>query len=326
MTRDRGRGHGAVGHQGQGRRAARVPAAGRRVAARASRCTATPTATTSRRRARGGRALRRAGLPGGARADAACRGCATTYGVGHGPDVLRAGRRGACRRRTSGRTEKYLRARAGACSRAVREEFGPELQLLHDVHHRLTPIEAARLGKEPGAVRADLDGGPGSGRAPGGLPADPPAHHDADRGRRGVQHHLGLPPADPGAAHRLHPRHGRARRRDHATCAASSTWPSCTTCAAARHGATDLSPVCMAAALHLDLSIPNFGLQEYMRHTAGDRRACSRTRTASRTATCIRARRRASASTSTRSWPRSYPYSAASLPVNRLEDGTVHDW
>ena len=33
------------------------------------------------------------------------------------------------------------------------------------------------------------------------------------------------------------------------------------------HGATDLSPVCMAAALHFDLSVPNFGLQEYMRHT-----------------------------------------------------------
>jgi L-alanine-DL-glutamate epimerase-like enolase superfamily enzyme len=33
------------------------------------------------------------------------------------------------------------------------------------------------------------------------------------------------------------------------------------------HGATDLSPVSMAAALHFDLSIPNFGIQEYMRHT-----------------------------------------------------------
>src|ERR1700720_1275295 len=27
----------------------------------------------------------------------------------------------------------------------VRQEFGPELPLLHDVHHRLTPIEAAKL-------------------------------------------------------------------------------------------------------------------------------------------------------------------------------------
>ena len=34
------------------------------------------------------------------------------------------------------------------------------------------------------------------------------------------------------------------------------------------HGATDLSPVCMAAALHFGLSVPNFGVQEYMRHTA----------------------------------------------------------
>jgi len=33
------------------------------------------------------------------------------------------------------------------------------------------------------------------------------------------------------------------------------------------HGATDMSPVCMAAALHFDLSVHNFGIQEYMRHT-----------------------------------------------------------
>ena len=30
---------------------------------------------------------------------------------------------------------------------AVRNEFGPELPLLHDGHHRMTPIQAARLGK-----------------------------------------------------------------------------------------------------------------------------------------------------------------------------------
>jgi mannonate dehydratase len=33
------------------------------------------------------------------------------------------------------------------------------------------------------------------------------------------------------------------------------------------HGATDLSPVCMAAALHFDISVPNFGIQEYMHHS-----------------------------------------------------------
>ena len=32
------------------------------------------------------------------------------------------------------------------------------------------------------------------------------------------------------------------------------------------HGAGDLSPISLAAALHVDLSIPNFGVQEYMGH------------------------------------------------------------
>ena len=32
------------------------------------------------------------------------------------------------------------------------------------------------------------------------------------------------------------------------------------------HGASDISPVGMAAALHVGLSIPNFGIQEHMRH------------------------------------------------------------
>lgn len=30
------------------------------------------------------------------------------------------------------------------------------------------------------------------------------------------------------------------------------------------HGPSDLSPVCMAAALHFDLWVPNFGVQEFM--------------------------------------------------------------
>jgi len=33
------------------------------------------------------------------------------------------------------------------------------------------------------------------------------------------------------------------------------------------HGATDLSPITMGTALHFDTWVPNFGIQEYMRHT-----------------------------------------------------------
>jgi mannonate dehydratase len=33
------------------------------------------------------------------------------------------------------------------------------------------------------------------------------------------------------------------------------------------HGATDLSPISMGAALHFDTWVPNFGIQEYMHHS-----------------------------------------------------------
>ena len=73
----------------------------------------------------------------------------------------------------------------------LRDAVGWDVHLLHDVHHRLTPIEAARLGKdlEPyrlfwleDAVPAELQEG---------FRLHPPAHHDAARGRRDLQHRSG---------------------------------------------------------------------------------------------------------------------------------------
>ncbi len=43
-------------------------------------------------------------------------------------------------------TERYLN-HIPKLFEALRVEFGDDLHLLHDVHHRLTPIEAGRLGK-----------------------------------------------------------------------------------------------------------------------------------------------------------------------------------
>ena len=91
------------------------------------------------------------------------------------------------------------------------------------------------------------------------------------------------------------------------------------------HGATDLSPVAMAAALHFDLSVHNFGIQELMPHTAttdrvfphayrfeagmmhpGDRPGLGVDLDEALAAT--------------------YPYQAAYLPVSRKADGTLHSW
>lgn len=54
-----------------------------------------------------------------------------------------------------------------------------------------------------------------------------------------------------------------------------------------RHGPTDLSPVGMAAALHLDLAVHNFGIQEYVPHTAATLGG-SGPRTRSQTGCCTR--------------------------------------
>ena len=43
-------------------------------------------------------------------------------------------------------TRSYLR-HLPTVFEAVRNEFGPEIPLLHDGHHRMTPIQAAKLGK-----------------------------------------------------------------------------------------------------------------------------------------------------------------------------------
>src|SRR3954452_10282120 len=52
-------------------------------------------------------------------------------------------------------TEKYLRS-VPALFEKAREALGWDVHLLHDIHHRLTPIEAARLGKDLEAWRAFL--------------------------------------------------------------------------------------------------------------------------------------------------------------------------
>jgi mannonate dehydratase len=91
------------------------------------------------------------------------------------------------------------------------------------------------------------------------------------------------------------------------------------------HGATDLSPVTMAAALHFGLAVHNFGIQEHMPHTAetdavfphqysfsggymhpGDAPGLGVDLDEALAA--------------------KYPYQRAYLPINRKLDGTLFDW
>jgi mannonate dehydratase len=220
-------------------------------------------------------------------------------------------------------TSKYLRV-VPELFRAAREELGWDVHLLHDIHHRLTPIEAGRLGRDLEPYR------------PFWLEdATPAENQDAFRL---IRQHTTAPLAvgeifnsiwdcktlienqliDYVRATVVHAGGITHMRR---IAALADLYQVRT----GSHGATDLSPICMAAALHFGLSIPNFGIQEHMPHTEetdgvfphaysfanglmhpGDKPGLGVDIDEELAAT--------------------HDYKRAFLPVNRLEDGTLWSW
>ncbi len=162
-------------------------------------------------------------------------------------------------------TERYLDHTPKLFDK-VRDAVGPDIHLLHDVHHRLTPIEAGRLGKslEPFRLFWMEDATPA----------------EDQRAFRLIRQHTVTPLAvgeifnsiwdcktlieeqliDYIRATVVHAGGITHLRRIADFAAMHQVRTGC-------HGATDLSPACMGAALHFDLWVPNFGIQEYMRHT-----------------------------------------------------------
>jgi len=91
------------------------------------------------------------------------------------------------------------------------------------------------------------------------------------------------------------------------------------------HGATDLSPVTMGTALHFDTWVPNFGIQEYMRHsTETDTVFPHDYRFEQGFLYCGEAP--GHGVDIDEQLAAKYPYKAASLPIARLADGTMWNW
>ncbi|MFJ6302183.1 D-mannonate dehydratase ManD [Pseudarthrobacter oxydans] len=80
------------------------------------------------------------------RAQSGVPGLEKVYGVTKGAASYEPAGRGAGPAEEDWDTSAYLRHAPKILS-AVREHVGPELKILHDVHHRLNPTEAARLGR-----------------------------------------------------------------------------------------------------------------------------------------------------------------------------------
>lgn len=207
---------------------------------------------------------------------------------------------------------------------SLRNTFGPAIDLLHDVHNRLTPIQAARLGKsvEPYAPYWLEDVCPAENQSVLRLVRQHTtvplamgetfnsifdylqlfADQSIDYVRSSVTHAGGIT--------------GLRRILDLAAVSQIKS---------ALHGPTDVSPVGLAASLHLDLALHNFGIQEFMQHVertfevfdVGYSFANGRFQPGERPGVGVTFDARAADR---------FPYQAAYLPVSRLLDGTVHDW
>lgn len=207
---------------------------------------------------------------------------------------------------------------------AVRKEFGYDIHLLHDVHHRLTPIEAARVGKDLEPYRL--------------FWMEDPVPAENQESFKLIRHHTTTPLAVGEVFNSIHDCRELIQNqmidyiRTTIVHAGGITqlrriadFASLYNVRTGFHGATDLSPVCMGAALHFDYWVPNFGIQEHMAHSPQMEEVFTRAyefndgyfTPGEKIGHGVDIDEKLAAK---------YPYKRACLPVNRLEDGTLWHW
>jgi mannonate dehydratase len=206
----------------------------------------------------------------------------------------------------------------------LRLAVGDELHLLHDVHHRLTPIEAGRLGKslEPYHLFWMEDA----------------VAAENQQAFRLIREHTTTPLAVGEVFNTIWDCKELIEQQliDYIRMTVVHSggithlkrvfdFASLYQVRSGSHGATDLSPVCMGAALHLDIAIPNFGIQEYMLHTEQTDEVFPHAysfedgylQPGEAIGHGVDIDEKLAAK---------YPYKRAYLPVNRLTDGTLSNW
>ncbi|RFA07622.1 bifunctional D-altronate/D-mannonate dehydratase [Subtercola boreus] len=206
----------------------------------------------------------------------------------------------------------------------VRDRFGFGIHVLHDVHHRLTPIEAGRLGASLEPYRP--------------FWMEDPTPAEDQTAFRLIRQHTTTPIAVGEVFNSIWDCQTLITERliDYIRTSVSHaggithlrrifSLAELYGVRSGSHGAGDLSPITMAAALHVDLTIPNFGVQEYMGHTPQTAEVFHHEYTFDDglmhpgTAPGLGVEFDEAAAAR-------FPYNPKYLPVNRRLDGTVHDW
>ena len=256
------------------------------------------------------------------RAQAGVPGLASSYGVPKGGKPYEPAERGLPAE-SLWSTERYLNFAPKLFER-LRTDFGEDLHLLHDVHHRLTPIEAARLGKslEPYHL----------------FWMEDPCSAELQEGFELIRRHTTTPIATGEVFNSIWDAHELIRRQwidyirmtivhgggiSHAR--KTADFAALYHVRTGYHGATDLSPVTMAAALHLGLAVHNFGIQEHMKYSAltdevfphAYRFEAGYMHPGEAPGLGVELDEALAAK---------YPYQRAYLPIARKLDGTLTDW
>jgi mannonate dehydratase len=256
------------------------------------------------------------------RAQAGVPGVASSYGVPKGGKPYEPAERGLPSE-SLWSTERYLNF-APKLFEELRKTVGEDVHLLHDVHHRLTPIEAARLGKalEPYHL----------------FWMEDPTPAENQEGFALIRQHTTTPIATGEVFNSVWDANELISRQlidyirmtvvhgggiTHAKKVAD--FADLYQVRTGYHGATDLSPVTMAAALHVGLAVHNFGIQEHMHHSkltdevfphayrfeAGYMHPGDQPGLGVEIDEALAAK---------------YPYQRAYLPIARKLDGTLTDW
>ena len=221
-------------------------------------------------------------------------------------------------------TAKYMNFIPQVFKRA-REEFGDEIRLCHDVHNRLTPIEAARLGKllEPYDLLFLEDMVPAENQDTYKIirqhTTTPLAVGEVfntiwdtkelienqliDYCRMAVSHGGGLT--------------SLRRVADFAALYHVRMAP---------HGAPDMSPITTAAHMHFDLWAPNFGVQEFVGFGTQEMNSVFKHDLTMVDGMLYIKDVPGLGIDFNEEEAIKYPYKRSYLPVNRLEDGTMWSW
>jgi mannonate dehydratase len=256
------------------------------------------------------------------RAQSGVPGVKLAYGVGRGTLHYEPAD-AALPTETQWNTSKYLNF-APKLFETLRDTYGEDPHLLHDVHHRLTPIEAARLGKslEPYHLFWIEDATPAENQEAFKLirqhTTTPLAVGEIfntiwdckDLIQNQLIDYIRMTVVGSGGITHL--------RRVADFAALYQVRTGC-------HGATDLSPVTMGAALHFDSWVPNFGIQEYMRHTQETDAVFPHSYSFA-DGYLYPGEAPGHGVDIDEDLAAKYPYKPASLPIARLEDGTMWNW